>query len=131
MLSISIAFLSHSDSYSLVAYSGLVYSVSKRGATPHLSFTIFVRIIKQLLVHFNMVTLDIRANIYTSFTKEHVTRANEVRRFHYAFLHLSNNILFNIIYSIQALKYGLLMAKGQLYKMCSCTVVVMASAYAA
>jgi hypothetical protein len=58
--------------------------------------------VKQLLTHVNMTTQNIRANVSTAFTKEQLTRANEVRRLHYAFLHPSDNVL------IKALKYGLL-----------------------
>jgi len=58
--------------------------------------------VKKLLTHVNMITQNIRANVSTAFTKEQLTRANEVRRLHYAFLHPSDNVL------IKALKYGLL-----------------------
>ena len=58
--------------------------------------------VKQLLPHVNIVTLNNRVNLTTSFTKEQLARADEVRRIHYALLHPSDNVL------IKALKYGML-----------------------
>ena len=58
--------------------------------------------VKQLLTHVNIVTLNNRVNLTTSFTKEQLARADEVRRIHYALLHPSDNVL------IKALKYGML-----------------------
>ena len=58
--------------------------------------------VKQLLTHVNMITQNVRDNVSTAFTKDQLTRANEVRRLHYTFLHPSANVL------IKALKYGLL-----------------------
>jgi len=60
--------------------------------------------VKKLLTHINMSTQNIRANVSTAFTKEKLTRAN-VRRFHYAFLHPSDDV------PIKALKYGFLIYK--------------------
>jgi len=55
--------------------------------------------VKQLLTHVNIITLN---NRVTSFTKEQLARADEVRRLHDALLHPSDNVL------IKALKYGML-----------------------
>ena len=45
--------------------------------------------VKQSLTHVNIVTLNDRVNLTTSFTKEQLARAYEVRRHHYALLHPS------------------------------------------
>ena len=58
--------------------------------------------VKLLLTHVNRLTYEPRANVSTAFTREQLSRADEVRRLHYALLHPSDNVL------IKALKYGLL-----------------------
>jgi hypothetical protein len=55
--------------------------------------------VKLLLTHVNSLTDKPRANVSTAFTKEQLSRADEVKRLHSALLHPSDNVL------IKALKY--------------------------
>ena len=57
---------------------------------------------KQILAHVNQVTQHVKVDITKVFTKEQLSRANEVRRLHYALLHPSDSTL------IKSLKYGLI-----------------------
>jgi hypothetical protein len=58
--------------------------------------------IKQILTHVNNVTNLVKVDKGTVFTKEQLTRANEVRSLHYSLLHPSDSTL------IKSLKYGLI-----------------------
>ena len=56
-----------------------------------------------LLTHVNSVTSNVQADVSKAYSKEQLTRANKVRRLHYALQHPADAVL------IQALKYGLLL----------------------
>ena len=56
----------------------------------------------QILVHVNNFPQHVKIDITIVFTKEQLSRANEVRRLHYALLHPSDSTL------IKSLKYGLI-----------------------
>ena len=58
--------------------------------------------VKLLLAHVNNVTQHVTACATTAFSKEQLSLTHEVRKLHYALLHLSNSVL------IKALKYGLI-----------------------
>ena len=82
--------------------------------------------VKQLLTHVNIVTLNNRVNLTTSFTKEQLARADEVRRIHYALLPPSDNVL------IESLKYSMLIGtRLTTQEVYTCTVSSLALVHAA
>jgi len=58
--------------------------------------------VQKILTHVNHVTQLVKLDITKVFTKEQLSRANEVRHLHYALLHPSDSTL------IKSLKYGLI-----------------------
>ena len=58
--------------------------------------------VQQILTHVNNVSQHVKVDITKDFSKEQLSRANEVRRLHYALLHPSDSTL------IKSLKYGLI-----------------------
>ena len=49
--------------------------------------------VKLLLTHVNSVTIHVKADVSKAYSKEKLTRANEVRRLHYALLHPADTVL--------------------------------------
>jgi len=58
--------------------------------------------VQQILTHANNIFQHVKVDITKVFSKEQLSRENEVRRLHYALLHSSDST------KIKSLKYGLI-----------------------
>ena len=84
-----------------------IYRIAFGNTTFHISMakdSLYLRKekVQQILKHVNNVSQHVKVDIMKVFSKEQLSRANEVRRLHYALLHLSDSTL------IKSLKYSLI-----------------------